>query len=135
MKKLIFILLATVATLGATAQTDRTETKADADEGVYTLVEHDPEFNGGMEGLYQYLAANIKYPADAKAEKVQGRVYVSFVIEKDGSVSNVKIVRSPDERLSREAERVVKAMPKWKPGRQSGKKVRVSYTLPINFQL
>lgn len=135
MKRLIFIFLATVATLGAAAQTDRTEPKAGAEEEIFAVVEQDPEFEGGMEGLYQYLAANIKYPADAKAEGVQGRVFVNFVIEKDGRVSEVKVIRSPDERLSREAERVVKAMPKWKPGRQLGKKVRVSYNLPINFQL
>lgn len=134
MKKLIFMLIALAATLGAAAQTDRTAT-ATSDEEIYQVVENDPEFENGMEGLYQYLATNIVYPSDAREEKVSGKVLVSFVIEKDGSVSNVKVLRSPDERLSREAERVVKAMPKWKPGRQGGKKVRVQYALPIQFKL
>lgn len=132
MKKLIFMLMALAATLGAAAQTDRTTT---SDEEIYQVVENDPEFENGMEGLYQYLATNIVYPPDAREEKVSGKVLVSFVIEKDGSVSNVKVLRSPDERLSREAERVIKAMPKWKPGRQGGKKVRVQYALPIQFKL
>ena len=135
MKKLIFIFMAMIATVSAAAQTDRTERKVADDEEVFAVVEQDPEFDGGMEGLYHYLATNIKYPADARNAGVQGRVFVSFVIEKDGSVSNVKVLRSPDERLSREAERVVNEMPKWKPGRQHGKKVRVLYNLPINFQL
>lgn len=133
MKRLIFFLMA-MAAIGAVAQTDRTM-DAGAEEEVFAVVEQDPEFEGGMEGLYQYLATSIVYPAGAREEGVQGRVFVSFVIEKDGSVGGVKILRSPDERLSREAERVVKSMPKWKPGRQNGRKVRVLYSLPINFQL
>ncbi len=135
MKKLIFILMAVASTIGASAQAERTSGAVDTGDYVFAVVEQDPEFEGGMEGLYQYLATSIKYPADARKEKVQGRVFVNFVIERDGTVSNVKVVRSPDERLGKEAARVVEAMPKWKPGRQNGKKVRVLYTLPINFKL
>lgn len=77
----------------------------------------------------------VKYPMIAQENNIQGKVFVQFVIEKDGSVSDVKVARSVDPSLDKEAIRVVKAMPKWKPGKQRGKPVRVSYTVPINFQL
>lgn len=97
--------------------------------------EVDPEFPGGMEALYKYLAENIKYPEQAKAEKMQGRVAVSFVIEKDGSVTNAKVVRGIGGGCNEEALRVVNAMPKWTPGRMSDEPVRVNYVLPITFKL
>ena len=107
---------------------------ANTDE-VFKVVEVDPEFPGGEEALYKYLAENIKYPEKAKNNKVEGRVYITFVIEKDGSVSDAKVLRSVNEELDAEALRVINAMPKWKPGTQRGVPVRVQYNIPIYFKL
>lgn len=96
----------------------------------------DPEFPGGMEALTKYLSENIKYPEQAKKENIQGRVFVIFVVEKDGSVTNAKVLRGIGGGCDEEALRVVNAMPKWEPGRLQGTTpVRVQYGLPINFQL
>ena len=103
--------------------------------GVYQIVEEMPEFPNGIEGLMDYVAQNVKYPESAKEKNLQGRVLVKFIIEKDGSVSNVEVGRGWGNELDDEAVRVVKAMPKWKPGKQDGKPVRVSFMLPINFKL
>lgn len=107
---------------------------ANTDE-VFKVVEVDPEFPGGEEALYKYLAENIKYPVMAKNNKVEGRVYITFVIEKDGTVSDAKVLRSVNEELDAEALRVINAMPKWKPGMQRGVPVRVQYNIPISFKL
>ncbi len=107
---------------------------ANTDE-VFKVVEVDPEFPGGEEALYKYLAENIKYPEKAKNNKVEGRVYITFVIEKDGTVSDAKVLRSVNEELDAEALRVINAMPKWKPGMQRGVPVRVQYNIPISFKL
>lgn len=107
---------------------------ANTDE-VFKVVEVDPEFPGGEEALYKYLAENIKYPVMAKNNKVEGRVYITFVIEKDGNVSDAKVLRSVNEELDAEALRVINAMPKWKPGTQRGVPVRVQYNIPITFKL
>ena len=107
---------------------------ANTDE-VFKVVEVDPEFPGGEEALYKYLAENIKYPEKAKNNKVEGRVYITFVIEKDGTVSDAKVLRSVNEELDAEALRVINAMPKWKPGTQRGVPVRVQYNIPISFKL
>ena len=107
---------------------------ANTDE-VFKVVEVDPEFPGGEEALYKYLAENIKYPVMAKNNKVEGRVYITFVIEKDGTVSDAKVLRSVNEELDAEALRVINAMPKWKPGTQRGVPVRVQYNIPISFKL
>lgn len=107
---------------------------ANTDE-VFKVVEVDPEFPGGEEALYKYLAENIKYPEKAKNNKVEGRVYITFVIEKDGNVSDAKVLRSVNEELDAEALRVINAMPKWKPGMQRGVPVRVQYNIPITFKL
>lgn len=107
---------------------------ANTDE-VFKVVEVDPEFPGGEEALYKYLAENIKYPVMAKNNKVEGRVYITFVIDKDGTVSDAKVLRSVNEELDAEALRVINAMPKWKPGMQRGVPVRVQYNIPISFKL
>lgn len=107
---------------------------ANTDE-VFKVVEVDPEFPGGEEALYKYLAENIKYPVMAKNNKVEGRVYITFVIEKDGTVSDAKVLRSVNEELDAEALRAINAMPKWKPGMQRGVPVRVQYNIPISFKL
>ncbi len=107
---------------------------ADTDQ-VFQVVEVDPEFPGGIEALYKYMVDNVKYPEMAKADKIEGRVFVAFVIEKDGSVTNAKVVRGVSDEIDAEALRVVSAMPKWKPGTQQGNPVRVQYNLPIVFKL
>ena len=104
-------------------------------EEVVSAVEVDPEFPGGIEALYKYMADNVKYPEKAKADGTEGRVIVTFVIEKDGSVTNAKVLRGVSEEIDAEALRVVSAMPKWKPGTQLGTPVRVQYNLPIYFKL
>ena len=102
---------------------------------VFDVVEEMPSFPGGQGALMQYLASNIKYPVVAQENGVQGRVIVSFVVERDGSISDVKVARSVDPSLDREAQRVVKSMPRWKPGKQNGSAVRVKYTVPVVFRL
>lgn len=106
------------------------------DEGIiYDVVEENPRFPGGDEALMNWLAENIKYPSICQEQGIQGRVYAQFVVNKDGSIVDIKVLRSPDPYLSKEAERVLKIMPRWQPGRQRGKAVRVKYTLPVNFRL
>lgn len=107
---------------------------ADTDQ-VFQVVEVDPEFPGGMEALIKYLSENIKYPEQAKKDKIQGKVYISFVVEKDGSVADAKVLRGIGGGCDEEALRVVNAMPKWEPGKQKGTPVRVQYNLPIVFKL
>lgn len=105
------------------------------EEQVYVVVEQMPEFQGGVKGMQEYLVSNIKYPDKAKQEGIQGRVFVSFVIRADGSVSGATILRGVDPLLDEEALRVVSQMPKWKPGTQKGKAVNVQFNLPIVFKL
>jgi protein TonB len=102
---------------------------------VFFIVEDMPEFPGGEAALRAYIANSIKYPVIAQENGIQGKVYVTFVVGKDGSVSNATIARGVDPSLDKEAIRVVNALPKWKPGKQRGKPVNVSYTVPINFVL
>ena len=102
---------------------------------VFDVVEEMPSFPGGNAALMSYLASNTKYPVVAQENGVQGRVIVSFVVERDGSISDVKVARSVDPSLDREAQRVVKSMPRWKPGKQNGSAVRVKYTVPVVFRL
>ncbi|MBR4468667.1 MAG: TonB family protein [Bacteroidales bacterium] len=105
------------------------------EDTVYQIVEQMPQYSGGEEAMMKYVAENIKYPQAAKDKDISGRVFVSFVVEKDGSVSNVKVVRGIGGGCDEEAARVIKGMPKWKPGMQKGKPVRVNYMMPINFKL
>lgn len=105
------------------------------DDDVYDVVEKMPEFPGGMAELMKYLSSNIKYPVEAHKAGIQGRVVVSFVVNKDGTVKDAKIVRSVDKSIDAEALRVISAMPKWLPGYQDGKAVKVRYTVPVTFRL
>ncbi len=109
--------------------------KGEGENAVFFIVEEMPEFPGGDEELRKYIAATVKYPEDAVKRKVQGKVYVSFVVEKDGYVGEAKIARGVDPSLDKEALRVINSLPKWKPGKQRGKEVRVAYTVPISFAL
>ncbi len=110
------------------------EEEEDAAE-VFYIVEDMPEFPGGEAALRAFIAQAIKYPVIAQENGIQGKVYVTFVVGKDGSVSNATIARGVDASLDKEALRVVNTLPKWKPGKQRGKPVNVSYTVPINFVL
>lgn len=104
-------------------------------EKVYQVVEQQPSFPGGREELFKYLAYNVKYPIDAAENKIEGRVLVAFVVEHDGSISNVNVANSVYPSLDKESIRVVSGMPKWIPGKANGKTVRVKYTIPITFRL
>ena len=102
---------------------------------IFTVVEQMPLFPGGDAALMGYLRDNIHYPTVAAENGVQGRVVVGFVVERDGSITDVNVLRSVDPSLDREAMRVVKAMPKWTPGKQNGSAVRVKYQVPVTFRL
>ena len=102
---------------------------------VFDVVEQMPSFPGGMGALMSWLSQNIKYPVIAAENGVQGRVIVQFVVEKDGSITDVKVAKSVDPSLDKEAARVVKSMPHWIPGKQNGSAVRVKYTVPVTFKL
>ena len=107
----------------------------DKPEKPFDVVEQMPEFPGGTPELMKYISTNVKYPAEATKNGAQGRVLVQFIVEKDGSISEVEVIKKVNEHLDAEAVRVVNAMPKWKPGKQNGETVRVKYTLPISFRL
>lgn len=133
MKKLILMsMLAVVCFMTASAQKT---VVSQSNQNVYDEVEVMPEFPGGVTAMYDFLYANINYPKDAIKQDVGGRVMVMFVIETDGSLSNVRVARKVFPSLDAEAVRVVKTMPKWKPGKEKGRPVRVNYTIPIVFSI
>ena len=108
----------------------------DGDENdIFEVVEQNPAFPGGEKALMDWLHKNLKYPPVAQENGIQGRVLVQFVVNKDGSIVDPKVIRAVDASLDKEAMRVVQAMPKWTPGRQRGKAVRVRFTLPVTFRL
>lgn len=131
MKKLLF-LSAFLCTLsfGAFAQSEVSE-----DDAVFVVVEEQAEFPGGLDSMYAYIVKNLKYPEAAKEKGIEGRVFVNFIIEKDGSISNVKILRGIGGGCEEAAVEMIKNMPKWKPGKQRGKPVRFQFNLPIKFEL
>ena len=102
---------------------------------VYDVVEEMPSFPGGASGLMAYLSQNIKYPVVAEENGIQGRVVLTFVVERDGSITDIKVVKSVEPSLDAEAKRVIRSMPRWKPGKQNGSAVRVKYTVPVTFRL
>ena len=138
-RKLFFIMLAAMLTIGTVrvnAVTTFTQmlNVAPVDsvsDNVYEL----PQFPGGDEACMKWLRDHIKYPSICQEQGVQGRVIVSFVVNRDGSIVDAKVMRSPDQHLSDEALRVVNAMPKWKPARQGNKTVRSRFNLPVMFRL
>lgn len=105
------------------------------EEQIFQVVEEMPEFPGGIAECLKFLAKNIKYPTIAQENGVQGRVIVQFVVNSDGTIVDPVVMRSVDPYLDKEALRVIKMMPKWKPGKQRGKAVRVKYTVPVTFKL
>lgn len=129
--KLTLLFFSFCYSINITAQNDEPETTV---EEIFTVVEKMPQFIGGMEEFYMFLLINIKYPDEARESGVLGRVLVKFVIEKDGSITNVNIAEGIGSGCDKEAIRVIEKMPKWTPGEQRGKKIRVQYTLPISFR-
>jgi TonB family protein len=110
--------------------------KPSADDEIFTIVEQNPEFPDGQAALFKWLSQNIKYPAIARANEIEGTIYVGFIVNKNGSISNAEVKRGvAGSGLNEEALRVINAMPRWKPGKNQGKPVRVAYTLPIMFKL
>ena len=104
-------------------------------EEIFVVVEEQPEFPGGNAAMMKFLGDNIKYPVIAQENGIQGRVITNFVVERDGSITDVQVVRGVDPSLDKEAIRVIQSMPKWKPGKQRGSAVRVRFTLPVVFRL
>jgi protein TonB len=104
-------------------------------EEIFVVVEEQPEFPGGNAAMMKFLSDNIKYPVIAQENGIQGRVITNFVVERDGSITDVQVVRGVDPSFDKEAVRVIQSMPKWKPGKQRGSAVRVRFTLPVVFRL
>jgi TonB family protein len=102
---------------------------------IFTAVEHEPEFKGGEKAFFRYLQTSLHYPAEAVKNHIQGTVFISFIVEADGSLSNVKVVRSVSPDIDAEAIRVIQGSPRWIPGTQNDRPVRVSYTIPLGFSL
>ena len=128
LKVALMMLVLLFSFMTSTAQTKKNDM-------VFDVVEVMPQFPGGQIAMLQYLMKNIKYPEQVVKEGIQGRVTVRFIVEKDGSISDVKPVLSVHPLLNKEAVRVVKSMPKWTPGKQNGKPVRVRFNLPVMFKL
>lgn len=121
--------------LKAKEQIAQPEPPKEEETKVFDVVEEMPQFPGGPSALFEYLSKNIRYPVVAEENGVQGRVIVTFVVERDGSITDVKVIKSVDPSLDKEAQRVVKSMPHWIPGKQNGSAVRVKYTVPVTFRL
>ena len=136
----LVLLVVAVAPVRANAQDKKgktTQTRKDTttDDKIYEVCEQMPIFEGGDAALMKYLTDSVKYPELAKKHGVQGRVVIGFIVEKDGSLTDVKVLRPVDIDLDAEVLRVIKGMPKWIPGRQNGKRVRVRHLLPIHICL
>jgi protein TonB len=102
---------------------------------IFTSVQQIPTFPGGFDSFYKYLAQNIRYPASAVKDRIQGKVFLTFIVEKDGSLTDIKVIRSVSGDIDAEAVRVLRSSPKWKPGIQNGRPVRVQFAVPIDFSL
>ena len=135
---LILVLVASVMSLHAQQQHDpNSDIKIDSPDTnkVFVAVQQEPAFPGGKQKWADYLKENLKYPSQAKENSIQGRVFVQFVVERDGVISNPKVVRGIGSGCDEEAIRLMKASPKWDPGLQNGHAVRVQYMVPIDFRL
>ena len=138
MKKIVLSLLCLMAagTLSVKAQVENKKIVDTRSENtVLTVVDQMPEFPGGLEAMAKFLSSNLRYPPRAEEMGIKGRVTCQFIVETDGSITDVRVVRGVDPDLDREAMRVIKAMPKWIPGKKDGKPVRVRFTSPVNFTL
>ena len=139
MKKLIFMFFVTAFTVSAGAVN-----KNNISDGMNVTFTNDdvidkpdvlPEFPGGMDALFEFIRTNVKYPAEALSKKIEGKVIVRFVVNKDGSIGRFKVISKTPEILNKEALRVVRSMPKWKAGKKDGKVVNVEFVLPVAFKL
>lgn len=128
LKVALMMLVLLFSFMTSTAQTKKSNM-------AYDVVEVMPQYPGGQIAMMKYIMENMKYPKQAMKEGIQGRVTVSFIVEKDGRVSNVRLLHSVQSALDKEAIRVVKSMPKWTPGKHNGKPVRVRFNLPVMFKL
>ena len=135
MKKILVALMLVISSMSMMAQSANVATEIEEEE-IFMVVDKAPEYPGGMEAMMKFLSENTKYPVIAKEKGIEGRVICQFVVEKDGSISNVTVLRtSGDTSLDSEAVRVISTMPKWKPGILREKAVRVKYAIPISFYL
>ncbi len=132
MKKILSLTLLSLFTVLGSS---KLKAQDNADTAVFVVVEEQPQFRGGEKARAQYLIKEVKYPAEAVDKGIEGVVFVRFIVEKDGSLSNVHIIRGVHELLDQEALRVVQNMPEWKPGQNNGEAVRVQFDMPIRFKL
>lgn len=135
MMRILLVLALWAVSFVCFSQSNSGEVDKNSEAEVFRVVEEMPQFPGGEKALYKFLAKNINYPDEAKEKGLSGKVFVSFIVETNGEISNVNVERGASPCLNEEALRIVKMMPKWKPGIQKGKLVRVQYHLPINFSL
>ena len=133
MKK--FIIMALMAVFGLTTVSAQKTVVAKKNQKVFDVVEQMPEYPGGQAALIEYISNNVKYPDDAAKKKVEGKVFVTFVVDTDGKITDVSLLRKVFPSLDAEAIRVISGMPNWIPGKQKGQVVRVKYTVPIIFRL
>ncbi len=136
MKKILSYILLSVITVFFSAPLFALHNPAaeNNDTTIYRVVDRQPEFPGGYAALKSYIADHLQYPQTAIKRKAQGRVMTTFVIEKDGSISNISVSQSPDESLSNEAIRIIQSFPRWQPGIQNGNPARVELIFPILFR-
>lgn len=135
MKKILFFVVGMAIYIGANAQATDTTGRLKKDSSVFGPVEKVPEFPGGLNKLFKYINDNLRYPKQAKRDNIEGSVRVSFVVERDGSLTDIKIARSLSPETDAEAIRLITNCPKWIPGMQNGHPVRVLYSIPISFTL
>lgn len=135
MKKYLYLVIILFASIGVNAQNYTSGNAKYGEDIIYDSVDQYPGFPGGTDGLMSYISNNLRYPDTAQMEGIEGKVVAQFVVEKDGSIGEVRITRGVHPDLNKEAIRVIKSLPKFEPGKQDGKLVRVWFTLPINFKL
>jgi protein TonB len=131
---LIFLLVGALW-LPAQAQQSHLDSSSTQNRPVFTVVEQQPEFPGGMNKLSQYFRTNLRYPEAARKARIQGRVFITFIVSEDGAIQQVRALKSVDPELDAEAVRLVQSMPNWKPARQGGQPVACRYNIPVNFAL
>ena len=127
--------MALMAVFGLTTVSAQKTVVAQKNQKVFDIVEQMPEYPGGQAALFEFISKNVKYPDDAVKKKVEGKVFVTFVVDTDGKITDVSLMRKVFPSLDAEAIRVISAMPNWIPGKQKGQVVRVKYTVPIMFRL
>jgi periplasmic protein TonB len=133
MKKLLFMMLFSLPLLGLSQ--GRGSERDQNNKEIFTIVDQMPEFPGGTEALYRFINKNVRYPLDMRKQKIEAKVFASFVVDGRGRINNIEVINKVPQAFIDETIRVLKRMPAWKPGRQNGKPVNVKFTLPIDFRL